>query len=527
MRSLAIVGGGPAGLFLARMVGLTRPDVSIDVYERNGPGDVFGFGVTLSDRTMRGIAERDPVTHRRITDASTVMTGVEVRPPGHRFRYDGFGGAAISRFTLLTILREQAEAVGTRIHFHHEVDPADPPHADVVAVADGANSAHRADSAAAFGTRTETGTARYIWLGSTAEFDGVSALVFEHTPWGPMAAHCYTYGTGAIQPGAPASLSTVVVELDDRTWRSAGLHTAVGSQGEIDPTALDLLTGVFAEHLGGHKLISNFSRWGTFTVVRNTRWHAGNTVLLGDAAHTAHFTVSSGTKLAMEDSLALAAALAEHGDSTDPAAAFAAYQAARAEPVGRTQRWAEPSMYWWETYGRRMHLPAAQFGLHFVTRTAAVSYLGLRRRCAERVDEAEAEFFTAAGHPPAPVSAATLPLRLGAVELPRRVVDKSTVDGVLTELACPIGTEREAASDELVRAAAATTGVLLRADPDRWHDTLRHASRVRTEAGVPVAVLVPAGWSDDLARDPRVDPWPTRIHLALVTGRIDLAVVDG
>ncbi|MEO7287051.1 MAG: FAD-dependent monooxygenase, partial [Jatrophihabitantaceae bacterium] len=476
--------------------------------------------------------------------------------PGGRVRYDGFGMSAISRHALLEILREQAEAVGARLHFEHE-PAADELVADVLALADGATSTHRTARQQAFGTSSHSGSARYIWLGTSAGFGDVVAFAFVHTEFGPMAAHCYPY---------TRDLSTVVIELDDSTWHNAGFDSAVlagSAAGEIAPAALDLLAEVFADNLGGHRLISNRSKWGIFSVLSNQHWFDGNAVLLGDAAHTAHFTVGSGTKMALEDAIGLANSLAEQPDR---ASAFAGYERLRRPAVTRTQRLAEPSMRWWETYGHRLHLPPAQFGLHFLTRTEAVSYLGLRRRSRDRVEEAERSYYHQAGAEPTTLNAIGAPLQLGELSLANRLVsieqpgssaaglqpignglilqDDPATPGELhgpgnvrfARLRCPHWPAPAAAADELVEQAIALrekgfAAVLLTpAEPDPaagWEEYLRQASRIRTEAGVAVAVCVAEHWALDLTRDADRDAWPTRIHLALIAGRVDLVVATG
>ena len=544
---VAIVGAGPAGLFLARMVGLSQPGSVIDVYERSGPDGSSGFGVGLSDRTMTELAGHDPDTHRRIMGASTTLTGVELRLPGTNLRYDGFGVSSISRSTLLSILREQAEQAGATVHYRRPVSAASPVTAarlgaDVLAIADGAGSSLRG-ARKAFGTTTRTGAARYIWLGVAADFGEVTRFSFVPTEFGPMAAHTYRYAE---------DLSTVVIETDKCTWRNAGLNRAVlagGHAGEIDPAALELLSSIFADQLGGHQLISNRSKWGRFAVVHNERWSDGDAVLLGDAAHTAHFTVGSGTKLAIEDGIALATALAEH---PEPAAAFAEYEAQRRPQVARTQRWAEPSMYWWETFGRRLDLPPAQFGMHFITRTVAISYLGLRRRCGGRVADAEAAYRQAAGvHPDEHAgNAVGVPFGLGPARLPhRRVVAQPADDGgqlvtvraacdgpradgrspatalVFQQLRCPAQPEWSPAADDLVSraraAAAGAQGVLLLADDldlhTGWDEYLRHASRIRTETGLAGGRVRACGLGAGPAPGRRArsvaDPDPSRVDL--------------
>jgi 2-polyprenyl-6-methoxyphenol hydroxylase-like FAD-dependent oxidoreductase len=567
---VGIIGGGPAGLFLARMIGLSSPRTIVDVYERYRPEDVFGFGVGLSDRAMHEISAHDSDTHRRIAEASARVAAIELRPPGATLRYDGFGLSAVARDRLLTILREQAAEVGARLHFRHDASVADLD-ADVIVIAEGASSATRAVGRDAFGTTIQAGTARYIWLGTPARFNDAATMSFVQTDYGPIAAHSYPHSAG---------MSTVVVETDESTWRKTGLDRQ-GVDG-IGTEALGLLSDIFAEHLAGQPLVSNHSRWGNFKVVRNERWSNGNTVLIGDAAHTAHFTVGSGTKMALEDGIALAGALRRHDDLTT---AFAAYERDRRPPVALVQRRAEPSMHWWETYGRRLHLPPAQFGMHFITRTAALSYRGLRQRCPVRVDEVEAEFMRAAEPQldQAAPNAVAVPLRLRAATVPNRLVSvvatasirapvpsglvlvpadapaasarveaTSMTVGVMVgrlhragreplvatspitfvEFECPAEPESGPTADSLVRQASMlrdrhVTGVLLRADLTRefwWDKTLRHASRVRTEAGLAVAVCVPSDWDVAQPENGRADTWPTRMHMALIAGRADLFV---
>ncbi|WP_436841356.1 FAD-dependent monooxygenase [Streptomyces hydrogenans] len=640
---VAVVGGGPAGLFLARLIRRARPAARVDVYERNAPHEANGFGVVFSARTMSRLRRSDPETHARIVRASVTVSDMELRHPRATLRYGGFDFSSISRQTLLTILQEQAASAGAVLHFGHHATPGSLDDADVVVYADGANSAQRDARPERFGTTVRHGASPYMWLGTDAPFDAAT-FAFVATGHGHFAAHAYPYAEG---------LTTVVVETDPATWQASGMDRPLDharNPGGSDEAALAQLSELFADHLGGHKLLGNRSRWATFRIVRNARWSDGNAVLLGDAAHTAHFTVGSGTKLAMEDAIALAAALDR---DADPRAAFAAYERERRALVTRTQEWAEPSMRWWETFGRRLHMAPAQFGLHFMTRTSALTYEGLRRRFADRVDEAEEAYRTAGGTAarpgaaPGPAHGVAAPLLLGSVRLPNRLVEVvpeecddpaaavraagargtglvllrgtrtvprpdvavgsvvrpervgggsaagETAAGtapLFAEVACPAADAWSPAGDELtatVRALVARgcEGVLLTtdptpstdpapgprtdADPDsgagtrtgtdhgagprtgpdpgprpdaapgpaagtrtdpgtgpvgRWHALLGHAERVRTETGAVVAVPVPDGWALDLPGSTGGDAWPARIHLALVTGRIDLVV---
>ncbi|MFJ9825656.1 FAD-dependent monooxygenase [Streptomyces sp. NPDC101160] len=421
-RKVAVVGGGPAGLFLARLIRMARPAVSVDVYERNAPDEASGFGVVFSARTMSELRRNDPETHARIVAASVAVSDMELRHPRATLRYGGFDFSSISRRALLLILREQAAKAGATLHFGKLVAPGSLDDADVVVYADGANSSHRDVDPERFGTSVRHGSSPYMWLGTHAPFDAAT-FAFVETEHGHFAGHAYPYADG---------MTTVVVETDPGTWKASGMDRAGDfsrNPGGSDEEALAQLGEIFAEHLGGHPLIGNRSRWSTFRTVHNERWSEGNAVLLGDAAHTAHFTVGSGTKMAMEDAISLAAALQRN---TDPGPAFAEYERERRGPVARTQEWAEPSMRWWETFGRRLHMAPAQFGLHFMTRTSALSYEGLRRRFPDRVDEAEAAYRTsggAAGAAPAAAAvdlrpnAVTEPLLLGSVRLRNRLVE--------------------------------------------------------------------------------------------------------
>ncbi|MFI2652182.1 FAD-dependent monooxygenase [Micromonospora fulviviridis] len=551
LRRVAVIGAGPAGLFLARLLRRTLPNVIVDVHERNQRHDVAGFGVALSNRTMRRVAARDAVVGRALVTATRPLTAVEVRLPAGLQRYDGFPVAAVSRARLVDLLTDEAERAGVRLHHGREVR-AEQLDADVVVLADGARSPHRAVLAEQFGTVVHTGAARYIWLGARADLGDAATMIFVPTAYGPMAAHVYAYGDGA---------STVVVELDDGTWRGAGLDRLTrpaGAPGEIGDEGLALLNDVFAPHLGA-ALVSNRSRWSRFEVVTNRRWSDGNRVLVGDAAHTAHFTVASGTSLALEDALALTAALATHDDS---AAAFDAYERQRRGPVARVQRLAAGSMRWWETYGRRLRMPPAQFGLHFVTRTTAIGYLGLRRRCPGAVDEAEAAYRKESGMAAAETfgDAVATPLRTGRWRLPNRLVEFGDARSVAAPLR-PAGLLRSPAHGWTVRAHGCldvpgsgaleivalavpcpaaeeevlaevsgwatrwVDGVLLLPDhavAGWWDRTCEFGGRVRTETGLVTIGCVPADWSVDPGRDPSGDPWPHRVQLALVSARLDL-----
>ncbi|WP_433386209.1 FAD-dependent monooxygenase [Micromonospora sp. KLBMP9576] len=570
---VAVIGAGPAGLFLARLLGHGLPGTRIDVYERGRPGDGSGFGVALTERTLRDMTMWDPAVAARLGRVVRSLSAIELRLPGGSLRYDGFPMSTVSRTVLLALLVEEARRVGVRFHHGSDVQVSDLD-ADVIVLADGARSTNRSDRAVAFGTTVSSGAARYIWLGAAADVGDAATMFFVPTRYGPMAAHVYACGAGP---------STVVVELDEQTWRRAGLDAMTrpgGSPGEIGADGLALLDDVFATRIGA-PLVSNRSRWARFDVVTNRRWSDGNVVLVGDAAHTAHFTVASGTTMALADAAALAAALCEH-DSVS--AALAAYEQARKGPVARVQRVAEPSMRWWETYGSRLHLPPAEFGLHFISRSTAVGFRSLLRRCPARLAEAEAAYRAAAGSARTGTArhAVAEPLTVGALRLPNRLLhlvgtdvgrpDGSPPDGSDDGPGLrPAATLRPLPSDPVVdrwapgmagrltaRAGSPTLRVVAVAPPepeatrtdwesalervralrvrgvdivlllpalavpDWWERAVEFGGRIRAETAMVVAGCVPEDWAIDLCRDLSTDTWTERVHLALITGRLDL-----
>lgn len=413
--SVGVAGGGPAGLFAARLLRLHGVADRVDVYERNSADATFGFGIVFSDRTMSAFRDADPATYRQIAGACKSWAGMEIRYGGRTLRHGGYGFSAISRKTLLKILQEQAAGVGVRIIFGTEADAVGLQRQhDLVVAADGVNSAAREALSDRLGTTSEDGTAKFAWFGTSASFEMVT-FPFVRTEFGAFGAHAYPYADG---------LSTFVIETSEKTWRAAGMDDP--RHGDADTYSAALMGQVFAEHLRGQPLLVNNSRWMNFRVIRNRAWSCGNLVLLGDAAHTAHFSVGSGTKMAMEDAIALAAALRRRPAGGALPAALARYEADRRPDIARTQRSAMASMRWWETFGQRMDRDPDRFGFHFLTRTSAISLAGLRRRHPERVEAAEAAYLRAAGPAargdPAATGALTAPLRLRTLVLPSRLV---------------------------------------------------------------------------------------------------------
>src|ERR1700722_9750705 len=308
---IAVLGGGPGGRLPALLAKRSDPGREVTVFERNKAGDTFGFGVVFSDATLDGIDAADPVLRTALTEHGVHWDPIEVRLRGERWTFRGNGMAAVSRRTLLSLLQQRALDAGVRIRFGCTMSPQDLLHAgyDLVVAADGANSGVRARYADVFGPGVEVAAAKFIWFGTSYAFDGLT-FVHEQGPQGVFAVHGYPIGNG---------VSTFIVETDEDSWRAAGLDEFDVTQppGPSDQKSKTYLEKLFAGQIDGHPLLENTSG-GAISRPRHPRqWRhrAGPTAiaLLGDAAHTAHFSVGSGTKMAMEDAVALVTALAPCG----------------------------------------------------------------------------------------------------------------------------------------------------------------------------------------------------------------------
>jgi 2-polyprenyl-6-methoxyphenol hydroxylase-like FAD-dependent oxidoreductase len=366
---IACVGGGPGGLFFAALVKKAHPEAEVTVFERNRAEDTFGFGVVFSDATLAAINAADPILRTALDDFGRHWDAIEVRLRGETFACGGNGMTAIVRKALLQLLQDRAIAAGVDVRFSTEVGLEELEGYHLVVASDGANSLIRESLASHFEPAFETATAKFIWFGTTYEFDG---LTFVHVrgEHGVFAVHGYP-----IAPG----LSTFIVETDEETWRRAGLDQFDVTQppGPSDLKSKTYLEELFASQIGGHPLVVNNSRWGSFRTRRSGRWSHGGIALLGDAAHTAHFSVGSGTKMAMEDAIALAAALEQHPD--DVPAALAAYERTARPPVQKIQDSARPSLSWWEHFGRYHDtLEPWQFAFHFFSRSIGAEKLARR-----------------------------------------------------------------------------------------------------------------------------------------------------
>jgi len=376
---IAIAGGGPGGLFLAALLKKAGLGHEVTVFERNRAEDTFGFGVVFSDRTLAGIHAADPVLREALAAHGRHWDAIEVRLKGERIRCGGNGMAAIVRRTLLMLLQDSARDAGADLRFATEVRLADLDRFDLVVAADGTGSQIRQALEPAFGSAVEAAAAKFIWFGTDYLFGGLT-FVHERGPHGVFAVHGYPISAG---------VSTFIVETNEPSWRAAGLDEfdVTAPPGPSDEKTRGYLEDLFADQIDGHKLLVNNSRWASFRTRRTARWFTLDprpVVLLGDAAHTAHFSVGSGTKMAMEDAIALAVALMAH--PVDLGAALAAYEAAARPSVDAIQAAARPSLSWWEHFGRYYDaFEPWQFAYHFLSRSITDGRrIGLRRAAAGR-----------------------------------------------------------------------------------------------------------------------------------------------
>ena len=360
VRTIAILGGGPGGLYAARLLKLGHPDAEVTVYEAGVPDRTFGFGVGLASRTQRNLRSADSASLAAIVAAAHPHE-MSMRVGDRQVRLAHGELLAIGRATLLQVLQQHARDAGVRLRFGERRSVAELD-AELIVAADGISSATRTELADEFGPTIEEGEGLYLWCGT--EFALPSAVFTPvTTEHGTFVAHAYPYADDR---------STFLVETDEQTWRRAGFDetTRLTPPAENDQAALDYLTTAFADALDGHRLIGNRTRWLRFRTVRCRSWHTRNIVLLGDAAHTAHYSIGSGTKLAMEDAIALDRAIAA-ADTLD--AAFAAYEQERRPAVAHLQSIAARSMLWWESFPDRMTtMPVEQLMIAYMTRAGKV-----------------------------------------------------------------------------------------------------------------------------------------------------------
>jgi len=421
MKRIVCLGGGPAGLYSAILFKKALPHARIEIYERNRPDDTFGWGVVFSDKTMAGFRDADPPTHDAIVDSFYHWDDVDIHFRGERIRSGGHGFCGIARKRLLNVLQERAADLGVLQSFQHEVDGTlDFGDADLIVAADGVNSLQRARHADVFRPHIDVRKCRFIWLGTEQKFPAFT-FAFENTEHGWFQIHAYQFST---------ELSTVIVETREETWKAHGLDRLDTEQ------SIAFCEQLFGKYLGGHRLMSNArhlrgSAWLNFNRVLCERWHHGKLVLIGDAAHTAHFGIGSGTKLAMEDAMSLVANVAT---AQDVGAGLERYRAERNLEALKLQSAARNRMEWFENVARYTQLMPQQFAYSLLTASQRIGHANLRLRDPRYIDSVEAELARSSGleEPRPPMF---LPLRLKSLELVNRVVvspmaQYSAVDGV-------------------------------------------------------------------------------------------------
>ncbi|UTD28323.1 bifunctional salicylyl-CoA 5-hydroxylase/oxidoreductase [Bradyrhizobium sp. WD16] len=371
---VAIIGGGPAGLYAAILLKKQRPEADIAVYERNRADDTFGFGVVFSDATLDNFEQHDLPSYRRITEEFAYWDDIAIHFRGTVHKVGGNGFCGCSRRTLLLILQERARELGVALHFETEIsDEAQLADADLILLSDGINSRFRDKYLDHFRPETDLRANKFAWMGSTKPLDAFT-FVFQETEWGPFIAHAYQYEAGR---------STWIFETDPDTFARAGLS------GLDEQQSADRMAAIFGWFLDGHPLLINRSMWRNFPMIRNQRWVKDRMVLLGDAKSTAHFSIGSGTKLAMEDAIALVEAIGNTASLDD---ALALYESGRREEVEKTQHAADVSLVWFEHLDRFWDFDPVQFAFGLMTRSKAITYDNLKLRAPDFVAEVDRVF---------------------------------------------------------------------------------------------------------------------------------------
>jgi len=408
-----VIGGGPGGLYFAILAKKLDPGIDITVWERNAPDDTFGWGVVFSNETLGNIEAADPDTYAEITRRFAYWDDIDVFYRGERVRSGGHGFCGLARKRILQLLQERAATLGVETRFRSELDPdaieglrRD---ADLLVAADGVNSQSRTRWADAFGPTLDVRPNRYIWLGTHQTFDAFT-FSFRENDHGLFWIHAYQFDP---------ETSTFIVETDEASWRRAGLDRADEAE------TIRYCEQVFRDELGGHGLLGNRSAWIQFVTVRNASWRHENVVLLGDAAHTAHFSIGSGTKLAMEDAIALVDAFRAEGIRDVPRA-LERYEAERRPVVESTQRAAQSSLEWFERMNVHWGETPERFGFSLLTRSLRITHGNLRVRdpgyveALDRWHDAQTGVPVAPEQPPVPPM--FTPLTLAGTRFDNRVV---------------------------------------------------------------------------------------------------------
>jgi len=358
---IAILGAGPAGLYLAYLIKRRSPETAVTLVEQNPADATFGFGVVFSDRALEFLREDDEATYSAITPHMESWSDITIVHRGERVTIDGVGFSAIGRLKLLQLLQARARSVGVEPSYQRAVKSlGELGNVDLVVGADGVNSLVRRSNENRFGASVRLLTNRFAWFGTEKRFETLTQTFIE-TEAGSFNAHHYRYSS---------DLSTFIVEVDQPTFARAGF----AEMGEAETRVF--CEHVFAQTLDGHRLISNNSIWRQFPIVHNEHWSVDNCVLVGDALHTAHFSIGSGTRLAMEDAIALDRALAHSGNV---GAALVAYEAARRPTLEKLVSGANGSATWYEHFAEHMRLAPVDFAMSYITRSGRVDIERLRK----------------------------------------------------------------------------------------------------------------------------------------------------
>jgi len=425
MKRIVCMGGGPAGLYSAILFKKALPDAAVEVFERNRPDDTFGWGVVFSDSTMGNFLEADAPSHARIVDEFYHWDDIDVHFKGQAIRSGGHGFAGISRRKLLNILQKRAASLGVKQTFQHEIDGTDEfDGADLVVIAEGANSKARTRQEERFGPSIEVRKCRYIWLGTTQKFAAFT-FAFEKTEFGWFQIHAYQFSK---------DLSTVIVETREETWAAHGLDKA-----DVDES-IAFCEKLFAAYLGNAPLLSNArhlrgSPWLNFNRVVCRHWHDGTRVLIGDAAHTAHFSIGSGTKLAMEDAISLVRHVSH---AKDVQSGLQSYQAERSVEAQKLQNAARNRMEWFENVARYEGMEPLQFAYSLLSGSQRIGHANLKLRDAKFIDRIETRLASKCSGIARPLPPMFLPFRLRGMQLVNRVVvspmaQYRAVEGVPTD----------------------------------------------------------------------------------------------
>ncbi len=369
--NVEIIGGGPAGLYFAILAKKQFPDWHLHITERNGRNDTFGWGVVFSDRTLEYLQEYDPISATTIINSFETWENVEVVHKNEHITIGGNKFSGISRLAMLNILQERAEQLGVKLTFNTDIrDIKECNDADLIVACDGVNSLIRKTYQEQFLPDLSIRTNKYIWYGTKQIFNALTLTIRENSD-GIFASHSYKFNPDT---------STFVVECDEETWKNAGFANM------DDPQTREYLEGVFANDLGGNRLLSNKSNWINFLLVKNKHWFFDNVVLIGDAVHTAHFSIGSGTKLALEDSIALFNSFKEHQTVQE---ALPAFEATRKPIAEAYQQFAYDSLLLFEHLKEQMQLTPIEMAYKMMTRSKRLDHEKLRKRDPKFVRQVE------------------------------------------------------------------------------------------------------------------------------------------